>query len=230
MLFSETTQNRALADATVSRLKAETRIENTRASLFRVGGYSIFVVCLGLGFGSAFLGYASIKKAQSSSDEIAKILSTAINGATIKTKGEVRLLPNANVALRPGTTVTLDPTPVKLEPGGTVQVQGSRSGFDPFANGAQPKSGGSAATSYTVFKEVKYGKGAVLTEWTFVSREDTMPTRQRCYYVEHAVHASAPIVTELAVNEQMIPHAYRPQVDALSAATNCVWFNAQGGA
>src|SRR5260370_15474539 len=108
MLFSGTTENRALADTTVLRLKAEARIENARASLLRVGGYSIFVVCLGLGCGAALLGYASIKKAQGSSNEIAKILSTAINGVSIKTKGEVRILPDAIVSLKPCTTVSLD--------------------------------------------------------------------------------------------------------------------------
>src|ERR1700733_4562325 len=109
MLFSEAIENRALANATVSRLKAEARIESTRASLLRVGGYSTFVLCLSLGCSAALLGYASIKKAQSSSDEIAKILSTAINSASIRTKGEVRIQPGTIVALRPGATVSLDP-------------------------------------------------------------------------------------------------------------------------
>ena len=71
MLFSGTKENRALADATISRLKAEARMQSTRASLFKIGGYSAFVVCLGLGCGAALLGATSIKKAQSSSHEIA---------------------------------------------------------------------------------------------------------------------------------------------------------------
>jgi hypothetical protein len=229
MLFSNTNENRALADATISRLKAEARIESTKASLFRVGGYSIFVVCLGLGCGATFLGFASIKKAHSSSDEIAKILSTGINSATIKTRGEVRILPSAIVSLKPGTTVNLRPTLVKLEPGASVQVQDPGPRVDPFTNGAQPTSGGSVVTNYTVFKEVKYSRGAVMTEWTFGSNEHTTPNRQRCYYVEHGAEASASIVTELAVNGRTVLHARRPQVDTTAAATNCVWFNAQGG-
>jgi hypothetical protein len=231
MLFSETIENRALADATISRLKAEARIESTRASLLRVGGYSIFVVCLGLGCSAAFLGYSSIKKAHSSSDEIAKVLSTAIKSASVQTKGEVRLLPDATVSLKPGTIVSLDPTTAaKVEPGGAVQVLDARSDFDPFTNRARPISGGSVVTNYTVFKEVKYSKGAVMTAWTFASNEHTTPTRQRCYYIERADQASASIVTELAVNGQIVPHARRPQIDTSAAATNCVWFNAQGGA
>jgi hypothetical protein len=221
MLFSGTTDNHALADATVSRLKAEARIESTRASLFRVGGYSIFVVCLGLGCGAALLGYSSIKKAQSSSNEIAKVLTTAINGAPITTKGEVRLLPDAGVSLKPDATV-------KIEPGATVEVQATRPSFDPLASRAQPNTGG-MLTSSTVFKEVKYSKGAVITVWIFASNEHTTPTRQRCYYTERADKASAPIVTEIAVNGQMVSHVRRPQIDPAAAATNCVWFNAQGG-
>ena len=96
MLFPGTKQNRTLADATISRLKAEARMQSTRASLFRIGGYSAFVVCLGLGFGAAMLGYASIKKAHGSSHEIANILVKAISNASITTRGEVKLLPRRN--------------------------------------------------------------------------------------------------------------------------------------
>jgi hypothetical protein len=116
MLFSGTKENRALADATVWRLKAEARIESTKASLFKIGGYSAFVVCLGLGCGAAFLGYASIKKAHSSSEEIANILVKAISNASITTKGEVKLLQGAIVSIKPDATVGLDPAAsVKLE-------------------------------------------------------------------------------------------------------------------
>ena len=62
MLFSGTKENRALANATIPRLKAEARKESTKASLCKIGGYSAFVVCLGLGCGAAFLGYVSIKR------------------------------------------------------------------------------------------------------------------------------------------------------------------------
>lgn len=120
MLFSGTKENRALADATILRLKAEARMESTRASLFKIGGYSAFVVCLGLGCGAAFLGYASIEKAQSSSGEIATILVKAISNASITTKGEVKLVPGAIVSIRPDATVRLDPAAsVKIEPAET---------------------------------------------------------------------------------------------------------------
>jgi hypothetical protein len=124
MLFSGTKENRALADATISRLGAEARMESARASFFRIGGYSVFVVCLGLGCGAAFLGCASIKKAQSSSEEIANILFKAISNASITTKGEVKLLPGAIVSIKPNATVGLNPTAsVKLEPGQSVVMQ-----------------------------------------------------------------------------------------------------------
>ncbi len=230
MLFSETIDSRTLADATVSRLKAEARIESTRASLLRVGGFSIFVVCLGLGCSAAFLGYSSIKRAHSSSNELARILSSAITTASVKTKGEVRLLPDAIVSLKSGATVSPDPTtPVKVEPDGDVQVQGTRPRFDPFTNRAQPISGGSVVTNYSVLKAVKYSKGAVTTAWTFASNKQTTPTRQRCYYIERSDQASASMLTELAVNGQMVQHARRPQIDTTAAATNCVWFKGQGG-
>ena len=138
MLFSETKENRALADATISRLKAEAKLVNVRANLLRTGGYSAFVVCLGLGFGAAFLGYASIKNAQSSSDEIAQLLVNAINNASITAKGEVRLQPGATLVLKPGATVRLNPTAsVKLEPGETVQLQNTRLRFDSISRTAQ---------------------------------------------------------------------------------------------
>jgi len=127
MLFPGTKENRALANATVSRLKAEARMQTSRASSFKVGGYSAFVVCLGLGCSAAFLGYASIKKAQSSSDEIAKILGKAISNASITTTGEVKLLPGAIISIKPDATVGLNPTAsVKLEPGRDTPLQNTR--------------------------------------------------------------------------------------------------------
>jgi hypothetical protein len=132
MLFSGTKENRALADATISHIKAEARIESTKASLFKIGGYSAFVVCLGLGCGAAFLGYASIKETQSSSEEIAKILVKAISNASITTKGEVKLLPGAIVSIKPDATVGLNPTAfVKLEPDQTVPMQNTGPRFSP---------------------------------------------------------------------------------------------------
>ena len=140
MLFSGTKENRALADATISRLKAEARMESTKATLFKVGGYSAFVVCLGLGFGAAFSGYASIKKAQSSSEEIANILVKAISNASITANGEVKLLPGAIVSIKPDATVGLDPSSsVRLEPGQNVHAE--------YGSARQPKSAGKAMNS-----------------------------------------------------------------------------------
>jgi hypothetical protein len=85
------------------------------------------VVCLGLGCGAAMLGYASIKKAHSSSDEIANILVKAISNASITTRGEVKLLPGAIVSIKPDATVSLDPTAsVKLESGQDTPAQNMR--------------------------------------------------------------------------------------------------------
>jgi hypothetical protein len=47
MLSSGTKENRALADATISRLRAEARMESIRASVFKIGGYCAFVVMPG---------------------------------------------------------------------------------------------------------------------------------------------------------------------------------------
>jgi hypothetical protein len=75
-------------------------------------------VCLGLGCGAAFLGYASIKNAQSSSGEIADILVKAISNARINTKGEVKLVPGTLLVLKPDQTLRLDPNAVlKVELG-----------------------------------------------------------------------------------------------------------------
>lgn len=232
MLFSHTKENRALADATISRLKAEAQMESTKASLFKVGGYSAFVVCLGLGCGAAFLGYASIRSAQSSSDEIANILVKAISNASITIKGAVELVPGTPLVLKPDQTLRLDPNAsVKVEPSGTGQIQDTHSRVDPLANPAQPKSGGKVTTSYTVFKEVKYAKGAVVTAWTFASNESATPVRQRCYYSERSDRGSDLRVIELAIDGQIVPHAKGSiNTGALATMKNCVWFNEFRGA
>jgi hypothetical protein len=149
MLFPGTKENRALANATVSRLKAEARMQTTRTSLLKVGGYCAFVVCLGLGCSAAFLGYASIKKAQSSSDEIATILGKAISKASITAKSEVTLLPGAIISIKPDATVGLNPTAsVKLEPGRDTPAQNTRPASNPPP--AQLKSRGKTSTSSRV--------------------------------------------------------------------------------
>jgi hypothetical protein len=146
MLFSGTQESRALADATISRLRAEGRIESAKASLFRIRGYSAFVACLGLGCGAAFLGAASIKKAQSSSDEIANLLVKAISNASITNRGEVKLLPGAFVFIRPDATVGLDPTAsVKLESGQDTLAQNTRPASIPSPD--QRKSRGETISS-----------------------------------------------------------------------------------
>jgi hypothetical protein len=226
MLFSNTKENDALAAATVAKLKADARIESNRAGLFRICGYSVFVACLSIGSGMAFLGYSSVKKAHSSSDEIAKVLVKALSGASITAKGEVKLLPGAIVSLRPDATVMLDPhTSVKAEPVGTVRA-GQR--FDRLANKAEPRSGGDVVTTYTVLKEVKYAKGAVITAWTFAPNKSAEPNRQRCYYLERSSQGLTSGGIELAINRYIVSHVDRPKIDIATAATNCVWFSAQG--
>jgi hypothetical protein len=173
----------------------------------------------------AFLGYSSVKKAHSSSDEIAEVLVKALSGASITAKGEVKLLPGA-IVLRPGATVMLDrDTSVKAEPVGTVRA-GQR--FDPLANKAEPRSGGDVVTTYTVLKEVKYAKGAVITAWTFAPNKSAEPNRQRCYYLERSGQGPASGAIELAINRYIVSHVDRPKIDIATAATNCVWFSAQG--
>jgi hypothetical protein len=149
MLFSGAKENRALADATISRLRAEARIESAKASLFRIGGYSAFVVCLGLGCAATLLGAASIKQAQSSSHEIANILVKAISNASITTKGEVKLLPGAIVSIESDATVGLNPTAsVKLESGQDALMQNTRPASIPSP--AQLKSRGKTTISSRV--------------------------------------------------------------------------------
>ncbi|WP_038973291.1 hypothetical protein [Bradyrhizobium genomosp. III] len=229
MLFAETVENRALANATASRLNAEARVENAKASLLRVSGYSALLICLGLACGATFLGCASIKRAQSSSDEIAAILATAIHSASVRINGEVKLVPGATVALNTKAAVYLDTgASVTIDPNGGVEVEGARSRFDRFANQSQPKSGERVATSYTVLKDVKFGKGAVKTSWTFMTNEGTAPDRQRCYYAERTDRGAAPVVIELAVNGKLVNHTNHLQINVAAAGENCVWFNAQG--
>ena len=85
-------------------------MESAKASLFKIAGYSVFALCLGLGCGAAFLAYASIKNAQSSSEEIANTLAKAISRATITTKGEVKLSQGATISIKADATAGLNPT------------------------------------------------------------------------------------------------------------------------
>jgi hypothetical protein len=219
MLFSSTRQNDALASATAARLKADARIVNAKAALFRICGYSVFVVSLGIGLGLTSLGFYSVRKAQSSSDEIGRILVNAFSRATIRTKGQVTLAPGAVVSLRPDTTVTLDPNAsVRAQLDDPISLKDTRSDFN--------KSSSTSSTKYTISKEKKFLRGAVITDWMFTSSEAAKPDRQRCYYAEHTAQNSTLQVTEVALDRRVLQHA-SPQINIALAATNCVWFDAQ---
>lgn len=249
-----TPEHQALAAAVNARMAADGRIVNAKAFLLRLAGVGALIALTGLGIAVALFGYSFVKDERSSADKIADSLVRALDRTTLKTAGEVKVVEGGTVKLD-SATVTLDPQatvrmaePLKLDPATTVkldpnarvrvsnapadQTRPTPAQLNPQPPSAQPDAAATkpVATNYTIFKNVEFGQGAVVTGWSFSSSEQPSPNYQYCYYVQGAGgdDPNAQVKVDIARNGAMVPNLRPQRFDIKSAAASCVWFD--GGA
>ena len=206
MEIPATPENRVLASAVNARIKGDARLLNARAALYRMAGIGIACGLIGGGIGAALFGWTYVRSPVVNAEILADAVAHAMSRVTFKTEGTVKLDPESRIAAaRPDV-----PTPTAAQLG---------------AN-AQPDSKALAATNFTVFKNVPFGQGQVVTGWNFTSGEQKMPAHQYCYYSEQ-LDGTSKVTIDLGLNGELVPNASaRSKIDARAAFTNCVWFKA----
>ena len=238
METANTPPNRALAQAVNSRINADAVMLTAKSTLWRLTGVGTMLALLGVGVGAALFGYSYVHDPRSSVEKMATAFSEALEKTSLKTTGEVRLDPTAQVALKDGAVVDIEPTArvkldangvvVKLDPNAKINA-GTQTVPQPTIGqlkpDASPPSNAKVVTNYTVFKAVAYEKGFVSTGWTFTSSEESAPDYEYCYYAK-TVETNLAFRLDLAKNGTMLPQIKADRgFEAAKAASNCVWFN-----
>jgi hypothetical protein len=166
----------------------------------------------------------------------AAILASALSKAlselhlTATAEGKVTLDPT-EITLARNQTIRLDrESKLRLDPDAKVRADGEMRvqapSFSVPRTVPKPTSPVPTITNFTVFKQLPFGKGVVMTGWDFLTSTQKSPTHQYCYYTESSDEALG-----LNVNFD-IGHDRRPaspktppvDFDMAAAFARCVWF------
>ncbi|MEN3211299.1 hypothetical protein PUR23_14860 [Methylorubrum populi] len=204
-----THENIVLAQHVNGRLRAEARMHFARAFLLRAVGVGAFSALAGIGIGAACYGYAYMNQFDSAAEKIASAMQTALADVTLKTKGEVTLTDNTlKLEGLPAQKANAVPTPTKAQLGAD----------------AAPASQAPVNTTFTVFKQVPYLDGQIVTGWNFKANEER-PFQQYCYFSRRSNESKGQveIKIDLAMDGKTLPQPQKSDVNLGILATNCVW-------
>ena len=203
-----THENIVLAQHVNGRLRSEARMNFARAFLLRAIGAGVFTALAGIGFGAASYGYAYMNQFDSAAEKIASAMQTALADVTLKTKGEVTLTDNTlklEGLPKPSSSV---PTPTKAQ----------------LNEEATAASKAPVNTTFTVFKQVPYLDGQIVSGWNFKANEDK-PFQQYCYFSRRSNEpkGQVEIKIDLAMDGKTLPQPQKSDVNLEILARNCVW-------
>lgn len=204
-----THENIVLAQHVNGRLRAEARMHFARAFLLRAVGAGAFSALAGIGIGAACYGYAYMNQFDSAAEKIASAMQTALADVTLKTKGEVTLTDNTlKLEGLPAQKANAVPTPTKAQLGAD----------------AAPASQAPVNTTFTVFKQVPYLDGQIVTGWNFKANEER-PFQQYCYFSRRSNEpkGQVEIKIDLAMDGKTLPQPQKSDVNLEILARNCVW-------
>ncbi|QGY04856.1 hypothetical protein MMSR116_25355 [Methylobacterium mesophilicum SR1.6/6] len=202
-----TPENIALAQQVNSRLRADSSYVAARAFLFRALGFGAFACLAGIGVGAAAYGWATLNQFDTAAEKIAAAMQAALSDVTLKTKGEVTLTDNV-LKLEGLPKATATPTPTKAQLG----------------SDAAPASKATVNTTFTVFKQVPYLDGQIVTGWNFKDSAE-QPYQQYCYFSRRSNEAKGQveIKIDLAMDGKTLPQPQKSDVNLEILARNCVW-------
>jgi hypothetical protein len=214
--------NRVLAASVNARIAADARMVSARAAMCWLAGFGIMAALIGSGIGAACYGYAYVHDPRTSVQKMAEAFASALQGTTFTATGEV--------ALKSGASVELDTTgaTVKLDPAARMDLPPRPSPEQLGGGSSRTGSGAPVFTSYTVFKEAPFGRGAVVTGWRFISDDQRRPSKQYCYYNERIEHGLY-VHMDFAEDGNLLPDTDgHDKFDPLAAFEHCVWFPGEG--
>ena len=202
-----TPENIALAQQVNSRLRADSSYVAARAFLFRALGFGAFACLAGIGVGAAAYGWATLNQFDTAAEKIAAAMQAALSDVTLKTKGEVTLTDNV-LKLEGLPKAPATPTPTRAQLG----------------SDAAPASKAVVNTTFTVFKQVPYLDGQIVTGWNFKDSAE-QPYQQYCYFSRRSNEAKGQveIKIDLAMDGKTLPQPQKSDVNLEILARNCVW-------
>lgn len=205
MEIPNTKENRVLANSVNARLKSDARIQNAKAAFWRLAGLALVCLMVGIGGGAILFGWTYGRQPVIQAEQVADAVAAAMSRVVFRTEGTVKLDPDARIAAA-GAPEMPRPTATQL--------------------GTTPGSAAPAvATNFTVFKNVPFANGQVVTGWNFASSEQKNPSHQYCYYSEQ-IDGSSKVTIDLGENGHPVPPTKtKSSMDPLLAYGNCVWFS-----
>lgn len=205
-------ENIALAQQVNSRLRADSSYVAARAFLFRALGFGAFSCLAGIGVGAAAYGWATLNQFDTAAEKIAAAMQAALSDVTLKTKGEVTLTDNV---------LKLEGLP---KAGGSLAPTKAQLGAE-----AAPASKAAVNTTFTVFKQVPYLDGQIVTGWNFKDSTE-QPYQQYCYFSRRSNESKGQveIKIDLAMDGKTLPQPQKSDVNLEILARNCVWHDGKG--
>jgi hypothetical protein len=218
-----------------SRVAAEARVSRAIGFAWLCGGTLIAFTLAGLGLAIAFYGYSYMISVRPAAEQVANALVESLEHAQLKTtvSGAMSLAPNSELTLAPNQVIKVqEGSIVKLDPKSSVRVVGDLKFDMPQPSRQQlqldtmTRSSELPFTNYTIFKNVDYGGGEVVTGWNFDLSDTARPKSQVCYYNQH-VDKGLGIRQTIAINRTPLPPAAstKTKFDFAAALSNCIWFS-----
>jgi hypothetical protein len=224
-----------LAAAINSRLSSESRIARAKSFVWLCGGAAIGSCLAGFGCTLAFLGYSHVASVRPAAELTARALVNALQRTKMKAivSGRMSLSPDSELKLAAGQSVLVsEGTTVKLDPNSSVRIVGNLKVDAPQPSreqlqlDAKSKSDESVFTNYTIFRDVSYEKGHVVTGWHYDLSDTRRPKSQTCYYTE-SIERGLSAKYVLAVDDS--PRRPSPLTKVSfnfdGALANCMWFS-----
>ena len=216
--------NRALASTVASRIGADTRMVAATAAFWRLLGLGGLLLLAGAGAGLACYGYAYATDPRATDNRLATALADALNKVTLKADGTLNLQSTPVKLDTAGATVRLDTQ------GGVVRLDSSGlGGLRPtpqqLGSDSRPASNARPVTNFTVFHNIPFAEGAVLTGWNYRNSEDLKPANQYCYYT-YGSNLDDKMFMHYSIGEDgvMAQSGRGIPVNIEQAFANCVWF------
>jgi hypothetical protein len=218
-----------------SRLAAESLVARAKAFGWLCTGAAIAVCLAGAGCAIALFGYGHMLSVKPAAEMTARALADSLQRTKIKTivSGRMTLSPESELKLAPGQTVRLNEGAiVKLDPNSSVRVIGNLKVDVPQPSKQQlqleatTKTDELPFTNYTIFRDVNYEKGHVVTGWNYDLSDAARPKVQYCYY-QQTVEKGLSAKYMLAVNDYpRTPSALtKVSFNFEGALANCIWFS-----
>jgi hypothetical protein len=226
---------RGIAAAINSRLAAESRIARAIAFGWLCAGAAIGLCFAGLGCAFGFVGYSHMISVKPSAELTARALVEAFERTKLKTVvvGSMSLAHDSELKLAASQTVHLsEGAIVKLDPSSSVRIVGNLKVDVPQPSKQQlqldatSKTDELPFTNYTIFRDVNYEKGHVVTGWHYDLSDTARPKTQVCYYQQSVERGLSAKYTLAINNSPQRPSALtKVSFNFDGALANCIWFS-----